>query len=264
MESEFFGYVRGAFTGAHADKMGLFEVADGGTLFLDEIGDMDLDMQTKLLRVLQDGVLRRVGSKDFKKVDVRIVSATNRDLLALMKEGKFREDLYYRMNVINLNLPPIRERPEDVPLLVDHFLKVQAKQSGQSRTISNEALDLLLRHGWPGNVREIENEIMRACALSTTAIAPEHLSRSVVESAQAPAAEAARGSHLRSFTLAGKSLKELVAAATDEIERDAITEVLQHTSYKKSKSASILGISRPTLDAKIDKYGLTRETVLEG
>lgn len=266
MESEFFGYVRGAFTGATTDKMGLFELADGGTLFLDEIGDMDLDMQTKLLRVLQDGVLRRVGSKEFKRVDVRMISATNRDLLALMKEGKFREDLYYRLNVINIVLPPLRKRKEDIPLLADHFLKRQAKQSGQpERTLDSEVLDIFLRYDWPGNVREIENEVLRACALSNDVIRPEHLSRTVIEGARnASTGSAKRPSHLRSFTLAGKSLKELVAAETEQIEREAITEVLRHTKYKKSKAASILGISRPTLDAKIEKYGLSRAAILEG
>ncbi len=263
MESEFFGYVRGAFTGATSDKMGLFELADGGTLFLDEIGDMDLDMQTKLLRVLQDGVLRRVGSKDFKRVDVRIVSATNRDLLAYIKEGRFREDLYYRLNVINVVLPPLRERKEDVPLLVDHFLARQAKTPGAAaRSLTPEALDVLLRYDWPGNVRELENEVMRAAALSRDAIRPEHLNRALVEAALAPQRESATQQRLRGVSLSGKTLKEIVAAEVDEVERVAIRDVLRRTGYKKTKAANVLGISRPTLDAKIDKYGLTREVVL--
>jgi transcriptional regulator with GAF, ATPase, and Fis domain len=264
MESEFFGYVRGAFTGAHADKMGLFELADGGTLFLDEIGDMDLDMQTKLLRVLQDGVLRRVGSKEFKRVDVRLVSATNRDLLALIKEGRFREDLYYRLNVINIQLPPLRDRKEDVILLADHFLKSQAKQSGSSpRALGDDVIELFLRYDWPGNIREMENEVMRACALSNDKIGPEHLSRTVLAGARtSPTTTEAKRANLREFTLGGKTLKELVSAEVEQIEREAITEVLRHTGYKKSKSASLLGISRPTLDAKIDKYGLTKDAVL--
>jgi transcriptional regulator with GAF, ATPase, and Fis domain len=263
MESEFFGYVRGAFTGANADKMGLFEAADGGTLFLDEVGDMDLDLQTKMLRVLQDGVLRRVGSKEFKRVDVRIISATNRDLLGIIKDGRFREDLYYRLNVINIVLPPLRERKEDVPLLVEHFLQREAKQSGQPpRAITNEALDVLLRYDWPGNVREIENEIMRACALSQESIKPEHLSKNVVEGALTPAQDKAVGGRLRSLTLAGRTLKELVSQEVDEIEEQVITEILKRTKYKKSKAAQVLGISRPTLDAKIEKFSLTREKIL--
>lgn len=264
MESEFFGYVRGAFTGANTDKMGLFEMADSGTLFLDEIGDMDIDMQTKLLRVLQDGVLRRVGSKEFKRVDVRIVSATNRDLLGIIKESRFREDLYYRLNVINILLPPLRDRREDIPLLTEHFLKRQAKQSGNTpRTIANEVMDMFLRYHWPGNIRELENEIMRASALSKDAIRLEHLSRNVVEGAKTPMNESPKGSRIRSFMLSGKTLKELVANEVDQLEREAILHVLQRTKYKKSTAAQILGISRPTLDAKIDKYTLTKEVVLE-
>ncbi|MCW8139637.1 MAG: sigma 54-interacting transcriptional regulator [Planctomycetota bacterium] len=263
MESEFFGYVRGAFTGATADKMGLFELADGGTLFLDEIGDMDLDMQTKLLRVLQDGVLRRVGSKEFKRVDVRLVSATNRDLLALIKEGKFREDLYYRLNVINVLLPPLRERKEDVPLLAEHFLAREAKQAGSPpKAFSGEALDLMLRYDWPGNVREFENEIMRSSAMSKETIRPEHLSKTIVEGPLDASPGTATGARIRSLALSGRTLKELVAAEVDEIERAAITEVLKRCKYKKSKAAQILGVSRPTLDAKIDKYGLSRDAVL--
>ncbi|MGE0711525.1 MAG: sigma 54-interacting transcriptional regulator [Planctomycetota bacterium] len=263
MESEFFGYVKGAFTGATADKMGLFEMADQGTLFLDEIGDMDLDMQTKLLRVLQDGVLRRVGSKEFKRVNARIVSATNKDLLAFIKDGRFREDLYYRLNVINVLLPPLRERKEDVPLLAEHFLKQGAKQSGQgSRTLTDEALDLFLRYDWPGNIRELENEIMRASAMSKDEIRPEHLSRSVVEGARAPGSDAGQGGRIRGFLLSGKTLKELVAEETDLLESQVIAEVLRRTGYKKSKSAQVLGISRPTLDAKIDKHKLSKDRVL--
>ena len=263
MESEFFGYVRGAFTGANTDKIGLFELADGGTLFLDEIGDMDLDMQTKLLRVLQDGVLRRVGSKEFKRVDVRVVSATNKDLVTFIKEGKFREDLYYRLNVINVLLPPLRERKEDVPLLVEHFLSREAKQQGgPARTITDEALDMLLRYDWPGNVREMENEIMRACALSKDVIRPEHLNRTIVEGAMAPSMDRTVATRIRGLALSGKTLKEVVAAEVDELEQQFIQEVLRRTSYKKSKAASILGISRPTLDAKIEKYGLSRDRVI--
>ena len=270
MESEFFGYVRGAFTGAHKDKKGLFEVADQGTLFLDEIGDMDLDMQTKLLRVLQDGVLRRVGSKEFKKVDVRIISATNRDLVSMIKEGKFREDLYYRLNVINVQLPPLRERKEDIPALVDFVLKriAEKKQIGHdpnappkiAREVSPDALDLLLRYDWPGNVRELENEIERASALSRDMIRPEHLSKGVVEAALAPQRQARVGR--RALQLSGQTLKEIVNKEVEDIEKMAITQVLQRCRYKKSKAASLLGISRPTLDAKIEKYGLTKEAVM--
>jgi transcriptional regulator with GAF, ATPase, and Fis domain/pSer/pThr/pTyr-binding forkhead associated (FHA) protein len=265
MESEFFGYVRGAFTGAVKDKKGLFEVADGGTLFLDEIGDMDLDMQTKMLRVLQDGVLRRVGSKEFKKVDVRIISATNRDLVGMIKEGTFREDLYYRLNVINVQLPPLRERKEDIPLLLEFVLKKIAEKKGGAgaktvREIAPEAQDLLLRYDWPGNVRELENEIERSSALSRDVIRPEHLSRNVVEAALAPA-RTARASK-RMIQLGGQTLKDFVNKEVEELEKLAILETLRRVGYKKSKAASLLGISRPTLDAKIEKYGLTKDRVL--
>ncbi|MEZ0229021.1 MAG: sigma 54-interacting transcriptional regulator [Planctomycetota bacterium] len=265
MESEFFGYVRGAFTGAHRDKKGLFEVADQGTLFLDEIGDMDLDMQTKLLRVLQDGVLRRVGSKEFKKVDVRIISATNRDLVSMIKEGKFREDLYYRLNVINVQLPPLRERKEDVPLLVDFVIKRIAEKKGATskvpREVAPDALDLLLRYDWPGNVRELENEIERSSALSKDVIRPEHLSKNVVDAALAPARQARIGR--KAFQFSGQTLKELVTKETEDIERLAIMDALQRCRYKKSKAASMLGISRPTLDAKIEKYQLSKDKVMQ-
>ena len=266
MESEFFGHVKGAFTGASSDKMGLFEAADGGTLFLDEIGDMDLDMQTKLLRVLQDGVLRRVGSKEFKRVNVRIVSATNKDLLSFIKEGRFREDLYYRLNVINILLPPLRERREDIPLLAEHFLKQQDRQSGSGaapRTLSDEALDLFLRYSWPGNIRELENEIMRSSALCKDLIGPEYLSKNLIDGARQPLNDAPKNAKVRGLLLAGKTLKELVADEVDALEVTAISEVLRRSGYKKSKAARVLGISRPTLDAKIEKHGLTREQVLE-
>jgi len=265
MESEFFGHVRGAFTGASADKAGLFEVADGGTLFLDEIGDMDLDMQTKLLRVLQDGVLRRVGSKEFRRVDVRIVSATNKDLLALIGEARFREDLYYRLNVINITLPPLRDRPEDIPLLTQHFLARQAADAGHDPCeLSPAALDLLLQHPWPGNIRELENELLRASALGGGggAIEVHHLSRAVTEGGARQGAEPATARRVRGALLEGKTLKELVAAEVEEVERHAIAAILRRTEYTKTKAASILGISRPTLDAKIDKYGLTRDQIL--
>ena len=265
LESELFGHRKGAFTGATQEHKGLFEVADGGTLFLDEIGDMDLDMQTKLLRVLQDGVLRRVGSKEFRRVDVRIVSATNKDLLALIGEARFREDLYYRLNVINITLPPLRDRPEDIPLLTQHFLARQAADAGHDPCeLSPAALDLLLQHPWPGNIRELENELLRASALGGGggAIEVHHLSRAVTEGGARQGAEPATARRVRGALLEGKTLKELVAAEVEEVERHAIAAILRRTEYTKTKAASILGISRPTLDAKIDKYGLTRDQIL--
>src|SRR5262249_10239740 len=161
LESTLFGYVRGAFTGADHDTRGLFEVADGGTLFLDEIGEMSPAMQGKLLRVLQEGEFRRVGSERTRKVDVRIVAATNRDLGRMVEEGKFRQDLYFRFNVARITMPALRERREDIPLIVDHFLAERARAEGRpaSKPLDPAARARLVAHRWPGNVRELENEI---------------------------------------------------------------------------------------------------------
>jgi len=168
LESELFGYMRGSFTGAVSDRKGLFEVATGGTLFLDEVGDMSMSMQKKLLRVLQEGEIRRVGGKEPIKVDVRIISASNKDLKRLVEIGQFREDLYYRLNVVKVSLPPLRERREDIPLLAEHFLNEEMGGAGKARRLSNEAMQLLIRYGWPGNVRELKNVIDRAKIISDT------------------------------------------------------------------------------------------------
>src|SRR4029077_19447140 len=202
MESEFFGYVRGAFTGAHKDKKGLFEVADQGTLFLDEIGDMDLDMQTKLLRVLQDGVLRRVGSKEFKKVDVRVISATNRDLVGMIRQNRFREDLYYRLNVVNIQLPPLRDRREDIPLLVEHFLvQISAEASNERKVYAPEAVELLVASHWPGNVRQLYNVVRQNVALSPTRVmSAEQVRNALGEQANAlPSFSEARDEFTRNY-----------------------------------------------------------------
>ncbi|MCZ6603133.1 MAG: sigma 54-interacting transcriptional regulator [Planctomycetota bacterium] len=249
MESEFFGYVRGAFTGAVKDTRGLFEVADGGTLFLDEIGEMSRELQGKLLRVLQDGEVRRIGSKETIRVDVRIISATNCDLQAATDAGEFREDLYYRLKVIQVDLPPLRERKEDVPLLVEHFLERAWKRTGgDRRTIDDRAISILRAHHWRGNVRELENELERALALSGDVITPAHLSPSLTTAQDD--LPIMRG---------GRSLKELVGEATESVERRAILEVMESTDWKKARTAEILGVSRPTLDTKIEKYGLAEE-----
>ena len=166
LESELFGHVKGAFTGASRDHKGLFEAADGGTIFLDEIGDIPLSTQVRLLRVLQEGEIKRVGSTDSVKVDVRVIAATHRDLPKLVKAGKFREDLFYRLNVIAIPLPPLRERLDDVPLLAHHFVRRYADRLGKKvRTLAPEAIELLCGYRWPGNVRELENAIERAVVL---------------------------------------------------------------------------------------------------
>jgi len=242
LESELFGHVRGAFTGAVAAKKGLFEEADRGTCFLDEIGDISLAMQAKLLRVLQEHEIKRVGGTETIKIDVRIVAATNQNLEALVTEKKFREDLFYRLNVVSIHLPSLRERPEDVPLLADHFLRKYASQNNKPVSrISPEAMDLMVRHRWPGNVRELENVIERAATLSgTNLILPEDLPRRLqMEPAQ-------------------MSLSSLPSRMPlSELEKLYIQKVLEETGGNKKKAADILGIDRRTLYRMATRLGLT-------
>lgn len=249
LESEFFGYVRGAFTGAARDKRGLFEVADGGTLFLDEIAEMSLAMQTKFLRVLQEGEIRRVGGKDTIKVDVRVISATNKNIYELVRRGEFREDLLYRINVITITLPPLRDRREDIPLLIDHFLERIAARTGQKKkTLDRETFHLLYQYDWPGNVRELENEIERLAALSGDVIHSNLLSPNILAK-----------NENRPVYQPGQSLKEIVQRTVEDVERQVIRSTLIEAGWKKTRAAELLGISRPTLDAKIEKYGLSRD-----
>src|SRR5476649_1649096 len=181
LESELFGHMRGAFTGADSNKKGLLEVAERGSVFLDEIGEMSPVMQVKLLRVLQERKFRRVGGLEEMQADIRIIAATNQDLTKLIAEGRFREDLFYRINVIPISLPPLRERREDIPLLADHFLAKYAEQMDKPiAAVSHDAMELLVHHEWPGNIRELENVLERAVALeSTETILPESLPASV-------------------------------------------------------------------------------------
>ncbi len=244
LESELFGHVRGSFTGAVTDKLGLFEVANGGTLFLDEIGDMSKNLQAKLLRALQEGEIRRVGGKSTIKVDVRIVSATNRNLEEMIGSGDFRQDLYYRLNVIKVTLPPLRERREDVPLLVDHFLEQMASDGKQpKRAISDEALRLLMAYDWPGNVRELENEISRAVVLSDDQITPSVLSERICS-------QAAAGPAIP--TDLNRPLKDVV----EELEKHIILNKLEETAGNKSATAKALGLSRDGLRKKLIRYRL--------
>ena len=249
MESEFFGHVKGAFTGATSDKKGLFAVADKGTLFLDEIADMPADMQTKLLRVLQEGEIRMVGGKDVVHVDVRVISATNKDIFDMVGKQEFREDLLYRINVITINLPPLRERREDIPLLVDFFLERIAARSGdEKKAIDQDTFQLMYQYDWPGNIRELENEIERLSALCDGVIDSHLLSPNIQ----------ANGNK-SGVTLNGKPLKDIVARTGGDVESQVIHSALVDTNWKKSRTAEALGISRPTLDAKILKYALKRE-----
>jgi DNA-binding NtrC family response regulator len=199
--------------------------------------------------VLESGELRRVGGKDTAKVDVRIISATNRDLAAMAREGTFREDLLYRINVLRVRLPPLRERREDVPELVDHFLRAQARESGgEPKTVTDQALRLLAGYDWPGNVRQLRNEILRAVALSGNVILPQVLSEEVRQ----------RSVPLQtSPASSGRSLKEIVQEAVDMVERRAVEDALLRTGWRKADAARLLQVSRPTLDAKIRRFELT-------
>ncbi|MHC4779143.1 MAG: sigma 54-interacting transcriptional regulator [Planctomycetota bacterium] len=244
LESELFGHARGAFTGAVEDRKGIFEVADGGSVFLDEVGEMSLSMQSKLLRVLQDGEFRPVGGKETKKVDVRPIYASNRNLRELVEDGKFREDLFYRMNVLTVKLPPLRDRIEDVPLLVDHFLAREAEGGRPDSSVSAEALKRLMAYRWPGNVRELENEIRRAAALSDGVIGPEHLSPAVTGKGEAPA-------EIEGDMPPG-TLKEHV----ELLEVRMIRQALAQCEGNRTRAAELLGLSRYGLLKKMRRYGL--------
>lgn len=250
LESELFGHEKGAFTGAVTSKPGLFEQANGGTLFLDEIADMSVEMQAKLLRAIEYGEVRRVGGQQAIRVDVRLISATNKDVKRLIQEGKFREDLYYRLNVVTFQLPPLRNRREDIPLLVEHFLNKLARKEGRpAKRIDEAALALLRGHDWPGNIRELENEIHRAWAMSGDTITVDSLRDEIRQQ---------RGLPLPAALVAAGGLKEIIKAAVEDLERRVISDTLSSTGWKKSEAARLLGISRPTLDAKIEEYRLER------
>src|SRR5213082_1003336 len=239
IESELFGYKKGAFTGATMDKVGLFELAEGGSLLLDEIGEMPPYLQTKLLRVLQEREYRPIGSDRLVHVDFRLICATNIDLDVGLREGKIREDLYFRINTITLRMPPLRERSEDIPLLCNHFLeKFRQRYQKNVRAISPAAYHLLIRNRWPGNVRELENAIERAVLVCKTGeITPNDLPETIHEEG-APAQEFTIPPHR---TLA-------------EIEKMAILQTLQRTNWNKQEAAQILGLYRPTLYSKMKKH----------
>jgi two-component system response regulator HupR/HoxA len=249
LESELFGHKRGAFTTAIADKRGLFEVADRGTMFLDEIAETTPGMQVRLLRVLEDGVIRPLGSSETRNVDVRVIAATNRDLRQAVAEGRFREDLFYRLNVINIHLPPLRDRREDVPLLVSHFLETSNKRLGKSiEGLTRSAMDLLLAYDWPGNVRELANEIERAIALSGSA----HLIDEGMLSEHLRGAVPVRGPS--EVEHAGIETWDL-NRAVDGLKRRMVRAALD-ASGSKSGAAQRLGIPRQSLQKMIKRLGL--------
>jgi len=241
LESEIFGHVRGAFTGAQSDRVGKFELADGGTLFLDEIGDMAYPLQAKLLRVLQEGVFERVGSNKRISVDVRVVSSTNRDLGAAIAAGAFREDLYYRLNVFRLHVPPLRERRDDIPALATHFLDRSAREMGKRLRLSPAAERALVAHDWPGNVRELQNLMERAAVVCRgEMIEPALL--------QLPApCESRPGSEEEDYRL---------ESAVHEVERRAILRALAAAGDNKPRAAELLGVSERTLWYKLKRLGL--------
>jgi len=235
LESELFGHEKGSFTGAYAQKKGKFEFANGGTLFLDEVGEMSANIQVHLLRVLEEKEFTRVGGNESIKVDVRVISATNKDLRKAIEKQEFREDLYYRLNVVNIELPPLRERKEDIPLLAEYFLnKFTAENRKDVTKFSPEAMELVLDYDWPGNVRELENAIERAVILAKD---------SLIAVADLPQ------ENLQPIGLAstGKNLKE--------VEKSHLLSVLRETGGNYSEAARILGISRMTLYNKAREYG---------
>ncbi|MFQ5848853.1 MAG: sigma-54-dependent transcriptional regulator [Candidatus Methylomirabilales bacterium] len=248
-ESELFGHIKGAFTGAVSTKRGLFEEADGGTLFLDEAGDLSGPSQAKLLRALQEGTIRRLGETRTSQVDVRVIAATNRDLAELVREGRFREDLYYRLNVVPIALPPLRERREDIPLLVDCFIhRYAAVAKKEVRRISPSAAELLLGYHWPGNVRELENIIERAVLFCDKETLGEEL---------LPQEVCIRGEEICvQVPEAPLCLKEAVEKMSQELERGLIERALDRTGGNRSAAARLLGISRRALLYKMKTYGI--------
>ena len=259
MESELFGYDKGAFTGAVGAKPGRFELAHGGTLFLDEIGEIPIEMQVKLLRVLQESEFERVGGIKTIKVDVRLVTATNRDLLAEVGAGAFREDLFYRLNVVPIHIPPLRERREDIPLLADHFIaKFNDRLKKEIAAITPEAIERLVAYQWPGNIRELENLMERTVLFCE---GPEiRVSDLPPEVAGAPAAPSVlAGGHAAGEEpprAAPESLKEAVRAETERVERELIQRALDATGGNVTQAARKLKISRKSLQTKMKELGL--------
>jgi DNA-binding NtrC family response regulator len=272
LESELFGHIKGAFTGADRDRIGRFQQADGGTLFLDEIGDINLDVQTKLLRVLQTRSFEKVGSSQPISVDVRIVSATNQDLPALIRAGRFREDLYYRLNVIGIHTPPLRDRKDDIFELAVHFLGLHAHRLGKAVThISDDAIEALVSHRWPGNVRELENVIERAMVLADgPAITRSELPAELQTPVTSPTRTRARRVPIAGGRLATRPSPTLTVdsssydAELSAYERHRLLDALATASGNKSEAARLLGLPRSTLVSKLKKHGLLHHDSTSG
>jgi DNA-binding NtrC family response regulator len=247
LESELFGHERGSFTGAHADKKGLFEVADRGTLFLDEIAELDISLQAKLLRALQEREIRRVGGPRPIKVDVRVVAATNRDLRTMVADGRFRDDLYYRINVLSVDVPPLRERKDDISVLIDFFLKKHTRNTSRLiRGLTPETKKLMMNYSWPGNVRQLESAIERAILLCEgDLISVEDLPMEVRQETRPVAVEGA-------FRLPAEGI------SFEDVERDLITQAMEQTDYNITKAAKLLGLTFRTLQYRLEKFGIKR------
>lgn len=248
LESELFGHEKGAFTGAISRKRGRFELADSGTIFLDEIGEISQSVQVKLLRVLQEHEFERVGGEETIKVDIRVIAATNRDLKQLVEEGKFREDLYYRLNIINIHIPPLRERKEDIPLLIDYFLKFYNKKHNKNiQGIKEDALVILQNYRWPGNVRELQNLIENLVILCNKKMITEDILPKYLK--------------VEGGALTERSeFKIQIGSTLEEIEKEAILSTLNYTNWNKSKAAKILNIGRKTLLRKLEEYGYKNQS----
>jgi two-component system response regulator AtoC len=251
VESELFGYRKGAFTGAYVDRPGKFEYANSGTIFLDEIGEFSSSVQAKLLQVLQDGKFSMLGENREIEVNVRVITATNRKLIEAIREGRFREDLYYRLNVVNIHIPPLRERAEDIPVLCEHFWKKFSREYQSQRTeLSGQLMERFLRYSWPGNVRELENTIKRYVVLGDEQSIYEYFNTREAGDLD----EIKRNLDLSEDDFRGKELKEISREATAKIEKKVIAQVLKRNGWNKLKTAKELKVSYKTLLTKIEQY----------
>ena len=276
LESELFGYEKGAFTGAGVTRVGRMEIANGGTVFLDEIGDMPLTLQVKLLRVLAEREIDRIGGSKSIPIDIRVIAATHRNLEESVQAGRFREDLYYRLNIIPIVMPPLRERKTDIPLLTKFFLtKFNGPQNSSAKTISNEAMAIMIAYKWPGNIRELANFIERMVVLSPgSVITPRDLPEKILgdhprgnwdtlenENLEQSPAQVLQVSLRKTYSMSlpeeGMNLKK----AVEDFERGLILEALEKSNWVKNKAATLLGLNRTTLVEKLKKMNLTRETV---
>jgi transcriptional regulator with GAF, ATPase, and Fis domain len=256
IESELFGHVRGSFTGAERDRRGLWEEADGGTVFLDEITETTPAFQVKLLRALQEGEIRRVGSNQTQSVDVRVIAASNRDVDREVGQGRFRRDLLYRLNAVTINLPPLRERPEDILPLAKRFAERVRPSDDTPIVFSRAALQLLERYSWPGNIRELENAVVRAAALCDQTIRPEDLPERVRQGEAAVSENVERAATTTTTTTAAASSQEEQWLLLEEVEKRYVTRVLEHTNGNKQAAARLLGIDRKTIERMVKRYNI--------